>query len=99
MLRSERCERLEAWAAGTVLAPTLRDGPAGLLRVRWFLTQLSMKAAARLVVSVVLSEAKDLIAACNRYEILRCAQDDKKKDYFEPSAGGPKDVEIVDYHR
>jgi hypothetical protein len=26
--------------------------------------------------TVVLSEAKDLIAACNRHEILRCAQDD-----------------------
>jgi len=26
--------------------------------------------------SVVLSAAKDLIAACNRHEILRCAQDD-----------------------
>src|ERR1700722_13015128 len=26
--------------------------------------------------SVILSEAKDLIAACNRHEILRCAQDD-----------------------
>ena len=29
--------------------------------------------------SVVLSAAKDLIAACNRHEILRCAQDDNKK--------------------
>ena len=28
--------------------------------------------------SVVLSVAKDLIAACNRHEILRCAQDDKR---------------------
>ena len=27
---------------------------------------------------VVLSAAKDLIAACNRHEILRCAQDDRK---------------------
>jgi hypothetical protein len=27
MLRSERSERLEASAADTVLAPTLRDGP------------------------------------------------------------------------
>ena len=27
--------------------------------------------------SVVLSEAKDLIAACNRHEVLRCAHDDK----------------------
>jgi len=27
--------------------------------------------------SVVLSAAKDLIAACNRHEILRFAQDDK----------------------
>jgi hypothetical protein len=26
--------------------------------------------------SVILSAAKDLIAACNRHEILRCAQDD-----------------------
>jgi hypothetical protein len=25
MLRSERSERLEAWAAGVVLVPTLRD--------------------------------------------------------------------------
>jgi len=32
MLRSERSERLEAWAADTLLLPTLRDGPAGLLR-------------------------------------------------------------------
>ena len=29
------------------------------------------------LISVVLSEAKDLIAVCNRHEILRCAQDDK----------------------
>jgi hypothetical protein len=29
------------------------------------------------MVPVVLSAAKDLIAACNRHEILRCAQDDK----------------------
>ncbi len=34
MLRSERSERLEAWATGIVLDPTLRDGPSGLLRVR-----------------------------------------------------------------
>src|SRR5712672_3593133 len=34
MLRSERSERLEAWATGMMLAPTLRDGPTGLLRVR-----------------------------------------------------------------
>jgi hypothetical protein len=34
MLRSERSERLEAWAAGEVPVATLRDGPAGLLRVR-----------------------------------------------------------------
>jgi hypothetical protein len=27
--------------------------------------------------AVVLSAAKDLIAACNRHEILRCAQDDR----------------------
>jgi hypothetical protein len=27
MLRSEHSERLEAWDADTVLAPTLRDGP------------------------------------------------------------------------
>jgi hypothetical protein len=43
MLRSERSERLEAWAASTVLALTLRDGPAGLLRVRLRLNQLSLK--------------------------------------------------------
>ena len=37
MLRSERSERLEAWATGIVLDPTLRDGPSGLLRVRsWY---------------------------------------------------------------
>jgi hypothetical protein len=29
--------------------------------------------------SVVLSEAKDLIAACHGHEILRCAQDDNEK--------------------
>jgi hypothetical protein len=29
-----------------------------------------------MTVIVVLSAAKDLIAACNRHEILRCAQDD-----------------------
>jgi hypothetical protein len=34
MLRSEQSERLEAWAAGMALVPTLRDGSAGLLRVR-----------------------------------------------------------------
>jgi hypothetical protein len=34
MLRSERSERLEAWASGVVRDPTLRDGPTGLLRVR-----------------------------------------------------------------
>ena len=78
MLRSERSERLEAWAAGSVLAPTLRDGRAGLLRMRWFLTQLSMKAGARLAVSVVLINS--VVG-------------------FVWTAGGPKDVEIVDYHR
>src|SRR5713226_8237619 len=89
MLRSERSERLEAWAAGTVLAPTLRDGPAGLLRVRWFLTQLSMKAGARLAVSVV---ARGVTPALKRsegphrrlpsHEILRFAQDDKQCGRF-----------------
>src|SRR5258708_30427879 len=34
MLRSERSERLEAWPQARCLLPTLRDGPAGLLRVR-----------------------------------------------------------------
>jgi hypothetical protein len=34
MLRSERSERLEAWASGEVPVATLRDGPSGLLRVR-----------------------------------------------------------------
>jgi hypothetical protein len=43
MLRSERSERLEACAAGTVLVPTLRDGPSGLLRVRSCLTRRTNK--------------------------------------------------------
>src|SRR5258708_14651832 len=47
MLRSERSERLEAWAADTLLLPTLRDGPAGLLRVRSCPYQQSMKAGTR----------------------------------------------------
>jgi len=29
---------------------------------------------------VFLSEAKDLIAACNRHEILRFAQEDRKRE-------------------
>src|SRR5882672_7301706 len=47
MLRSERSERLEAWAADTLLLPTLRDGPPGLLRVRSCPYQQSMKAGTR----------------------------------------------------
>ena len=46
--------------------------------------------------SVVLSEAKDLIAACKRHEILRFAQDDRvdleacaPQDYFHSSISGP----------
>src|SRR5207302_8202176 len=33
-------------------------------------------------VVVVLSEAKDLIAACHRHEILRCAQDDRYSEHW-----------------
>ncbi len=32
-----------------------------------------------MLISVVLSTAKDLIAACNRHEILRFAQDDMRR--------------------
>jgi hypothetical protein len=34
--------------------------------------------------SVALSAAKDLIAASNRHEILRCAQDDREGGLFVP---------------
>ena len=34
--RSARSARLEGWATGMVRDPTLRDGPSGLLRVRWW---------------------------------------------------------------
>ena len=40
--------------------------------------------------SVVLSEAKDLIAACNRHEILRFAQDDKVKPSRNGSASSKR---------
>ena len=44
----------------------------------WFATrrQIAEHWITKVCVHVVLSEAKDLIAACNRHEILRCAQDD-----------------------
>src|SRR5260370_7108477 len=47
--------RLEGWAT-TLVYPTLRDGPAGLLRVRLVPYQHSMKASTRSKVGVMIDD-------------------------------------------